>query len=96
MFEVQIWCLYLVNRLLNGVLPEPAFLTKTVVHDLSLTPITLTLGDLEQNFFRGCGELMPGEVLKISKRYSQPNLSYWRKTNRGPFAPPPPPHQVAG
>ena len=26
---------------------------------------------------------MPGEVLKISKRYSQPNLSYWRKTNRG-------------
>ena len=33
---------------------------------------------------------MPGEVLKMSKRYSQPNLSYWRKTNRGPFAPPPP------
>ena len=31
---------------------------------------------------------MPGEVLKISKRYSQPNLSYWRKTNRGPFGPP--------
>ena len=29
---------------------------------------------------------MSGEVLKISKRYSQPNLSYWRKTNRGPFA----------
>ena len=26
---------------------------------------------------------MPGEVLKILKRYSQPNLSYWRKTNRG-------------
>ena len=32
---------------------------------------------------------MLGEVLKISKRYSQPNLSYWRKTNRGgPFGPP--------
>ena len=31
---------------------------------------------------------MPGEVLKISKRYSQPNLSYWRKTNRGPFGAP--------
>ena len=32
---------------------------------------------------------MPGEVLKISKRYSQPNLSYWRKTNRGgPLGPP--------
>ena len=27
--------------------------------------------------------------LKISKRYSQPNLSYWRKTNRGAFGPPP-------
>ena len=43
----------------------------------------LILGDLGQNFFRWCVELMPGEVLKISKRYSQPNLSYWRKTNRG-------------
>ena len=34
---------------------------------------------------------MPGEVLKISKRYSQPNLSYWRKTTRGggPKGPPP-------
>ena len=26
---------------------------------------------------------MPGEVLKISKRYSQPNLSYWRKPTGG-------------
>ena len=32
---------------------------------------------------------MSGEVLKISKRYSQPNLSYARKTNRGgPLGPP--------
>ena len=38
MFEVQIWCLYLVNRLLYGVLPETTvLLTKTVEHDLSLT-----------------------------------------------------------
>ena len=37
----------------------------------------------------GCVELMPGEVLKISNRYSQPNLSYWRKTTRGPFEPTP-------
>ena len=49
----------------------------------------LTLGDVGKNVFEGCVELMPGEVLKISKRYSQPNLSYWRKTNRGggPFGP---------
>ena len=65
MFEVQIWCLYLVNRLLYGVLPETTFLTKTVEHDLSLTSITFDLGDLGQKFFRGCVELMPGEVLKI-------------------------------
>ena len=32
---------------------------------------------------------MPGEVLKISKRYSQPNLSYWRKTTRGAQRAPP-------
>ena len=42
-----------------------------------------------RKIFRECVELMPGEVLKISKRYSQPNLSYWRKPTRGPFAPPP-------
>ena len=40
-------------------------------------------------FFRGCVELMRWEVLKISKLYSQPNLSYWRKTTRGAFGPPP-------
>ena len=28
MFEVQIWCLYLVNRLLYGVLPETTFFDK--------------------------------------------------------------------
>ena len=45
MFEVQIWCLYLGNRLLYGVLPETTFfLTKTVEHDLSLTSITFDLG----------------------------------------------------
>ena len=44
MFVVQIWCLYLVNRLLYGVLPETRFLTKTAEHDLSLTSITFDLG----------------------------------------------------
>ena len=44
MFEVQIWCLYLANRLLYGVLPETTFFTKTVEHDLSLTSITFDLG----------------------------------------------------
>ena len=34
---------------------------------------------------------MPGEVLKVSKRYSRPNLSYWRKTTRGGGAKAPPP-----
>ena len=64
------------------------FFTKTAEHDLSLTSITFDLGWPWVRFFRGCVELMPGEVLKISKRYSQPNLSYWRKTTRGPFGPP--------
>ena len=44
MFVVQIWCLYLVNRLLYGVLPETTFLTKTAEHDLILTSITFDLG----------------------------------------------------
>ena len=44
MFVVQIWCLYLVNQLLYGVLPETTFLTKTAEHDLSLTSITFDLG----------------------------------------------------
>ena len=44
MFVVQIWCLYLVNRLLYGVLPETTFLTKTAEYDLSLTSITFNLG----------------------------------------------------
>ena len=44
MFAVQIWYLYLVNRLLYGVLPETTFLTKTAEHDLSLTSITFDLG----------------------------------------------------
>ena len=83
MFVVQIWCLYLVNRLLYGVLPKTTFLTKTAEHDLSLTSITFDLGWPRAKFFRGFVELMLGEVLKISKRYSQPNLSYWRKNNRG-------------
>ena len=43
MFVVQIWCLYLVNRLLYSVLPETTFLTKTAEHDLSLTSITFDL-----------------------------------------------------
>ena len=44
MFLVQIWCLYLVNRLLYGVLSETTFLTKTAEHDLSLTSITFDHG----------------------------------------------------
>ena len=44
MFVIQIWCLYLVNRLLYSVLPETIFLTKTTEHDLSLTSITFDLG----------------------------------------------------
>ena len=43
MFVVQICCLYLVNRLLYGVLPETAFFTKTAEHDLSLTSVTFDL-----------------------------------------------------
>ena len=44
MFEVKIWCLYHINRLLYSVLPETTFLTKTAEHDLSLTSITFDLG----------------------------------------------------
>ena len=44
MFVVEIWCSYLVNRLLYGVLPETTFFfTKTAEHGLSLTSITFDL-----------------------------------------------------
>ena len=88
MFVVQIWCLYLVNRLLYSVLPETTFLTKTAEHDFSFDLYNFWHWVTSAKCFRRCVELMPGEVLKISKRYSQPNLSYWRKTNRGSFGPP--------
>ena len=91
MFVVKIWCLYLVSRLLYSVLPETTFFDKNGLtwpqFDLYNFWPWVTSG---KDFFRGCVELMPGEVLKISKRYSQPNLSHWRKTTRGgPEAPPP-------
>ena len=89
LFVVQIWCLYLVNRLLYGVLPETTFLTKTAEHDLNLTSITFDLGWPRVNFFQRMRRMMSGEVLKISKRYSEPNLSYWRKSTRGALWLPP-------
>ena len=95
MFEVQIWCLYLVNRLLYGVLPETTFFDKNCRTWPQFDHHNFWPWVTSGKFFQRM-QLMPGEVLKISKRYSQPNLSYWRKTTSGePFAPPPP-HQVAG
>ena len=88
MFVVQIWYLYLVNRLLYGVLPETTFFDKNGLTWPQFDLYNFWPWMTSDNFFRGCVELMPGEVLNISKRYSQRNLSYWRKTTRGPFGPP--------
>ena len=87
MFEVPIWCLYLGNRVLYGVLPETTFLTKTAEHDLSLTSITFDLGWPRVKYFQRMRRIDGRRGTENFKAFSQPNLSYWRKTTRA-FGPP--------
>ena len=94
MLLVQIWCLYLVHRPLYLLFYlKQLFLTKTAEHDFEfdLYNYKWPMGDLGHNSFRGCVELMLGELLKFSTPlFPDSNLSYWRKSNRGTLWAPPP------
>ena len=91
MFVVQIWSLYLVNRLLYGVLPETTFiLTKTAEHDLSLTSITFDLGWTRIKLFQRMRRIDARRGAEIFKALFLTKFELLTKKHQGALAPPPP------
>ena len=94
MFVGHIWCLYLVNRLLYGVLPETTFFDKNgrtwPQFDLYNFWPWVTSGKFFQMMRRIDARRGTENFKALFPAEFEPNLSYWRKTTRGPFAPPPP------
>ena len=89
MSVVQIWCSYLVNRLLYGVLPETTFFTKTVENDLSLTSITFDFGWPRINFFQRMRRINARRGAENFKALFPTEFELLTKTHQGALCPPP-------
>ena len=88
MFVVQIWCLYLVNPLLYGVLSERTFLTKTAEHDISSTPITFDLGWPRVFFFQRMRRIDARRGTEKFKTLFPTKFELLTKNHQGALCPP--------